>query len=187
MMIESLAVTVLPVLFLIVLFGGGELFRRRAIDMDGDPPINRIPFYVSKYSIVILWIAMILQSWRIDLSFTPVPEQMRWISLGLWILGFGLLFSGRFRLGESFRIGSPKEQTSLQMKGLFRFSRNPMYVGVYATLLAAVMYTLNPILLLVGIFIVIVHHLIILAEEQYLRNAFGGEYDESCRRVRRYL
>jgi protein-S-isoprenylcysteine O-methyltransferase Ste14 len=186
-MTESLVVTLFPVLFLIVLFGGGELFRRRAIDMDGDPPINRALFYISKYSIVLLWGAMALQSWGIDLSLANVPESLKWIALCFWTLGFGLLFTGRFRLGESFRIGSPKEQTSLQVNGLFRFSRNPMYLGVFATLLATVLYTWNPILLLVGIFIVVVHHLIVLAEEQYLRKVFGEDYAEYCRRVRRYL
>ena len=37
-MIESVTLTLFPTLFLIVLFGGG-LFRRRNIDMDGDPPM----------------------------------------------------------------------------------------------------------------------------------------------------
>jgi hypothetical protein len=54
-MIEFLAVTLFPMLFLIVLFGGGELFRRRNINMDGEPPIDRTLFFMSKYSILILW------------------------------------------------------------------------------------------------------------------------------------
>jgi protein-S-isoprenylcysteine O-methyltransferase Ste14 len=186
-MTESLAVTFFPVLFLIVLFGGGELFRRRAIDIGGDPPINRALFIISKYSIIILWAATVLHSWGILLAHTKTPEPLRWISLCLWILGFGLLFTGRFGLGESFRIGSPKEKTHLQVNGLFRFSRNPMYLGVYTTLLASVLYTWNPIVLLVAMFIVIVHHLIVLAEEQYLQKVFGDEYSAYCRHVRRYL
>jgi protein-S-isoprenylcysteine O-methyltransferase Ste14 len=66
-------------------------------------------------------------------------------------------------------------------------SRNPMYLGMYATLLAAVLRTLNPILLLLGAFIVAVHHRVVLAEEEHLRNAFGEDYADYCRRVRRYL
>jgi protein-S-isoprenylcysteine O-methyltransferase Ste14 len=186
-MIESLAVTVLPVLFLIVLFGGGELFRRQAIDMDGDPPINCLLFYMSKYSIVILWAATALHSWGIHLSLARVPGPSKWAALCLWVLGFLLLFSGRFRLGESFRIGSPKEKTYLHVDGLFRLSRNPMYLGVYATILASVLYTWNPFVLLLGIFVVVVHHQIVLAEEKYLQEQFGKEYAEYCRRVRRYL
>jgi protein-S-isoprenylcysteine O-methyltransferase Ste14 len=97
------------------------------------------------------------------------------------------LFIGRFGLGNAFRIGSPKGSTSLKVDGLFSFSRNPMYLGVYATLIAAVLYTLNPVLLIIGAYVVIVHHKIVLAEEQYLQKVFGGQYTEYCHHVRRYL
>ena len=186
-MIESFGITLLPVLFLIVLFGGGELFRRRNIEMDGKPPINRKLFYMSKYAIIILWVAMVLHSWGINLSFIRTPEFLKWVSLPLWVLGFMLLFIGRFGLGDSFRIGSPKESTQLKIDGLFRFSRNPMYLGVYATLLASVLYTLNPILLCVGVFVAVVHHRIVLAEELHLRQEFGEQYLKYSSRVKRYL
>ncbi|MFH1071639.1 MAG: isoprenylcysteine carboxylmethyltransferase family protein [Candidatus Glassbacteria bacterium] len=186
-MIESLAVTLLPVLFLIVLFGGGALFQSQNIDMDGEPPIDRRLFLSSKYAIVLLWLGMVLRSWGIDLSFFSVPETLARVSLGLWACGFALLFSGRFRLGASFRIGSPKESTSLKANGLYRFSRNPMYIGVYATLTASVLYTLNPLLFAVGIFVAAVHHRIVLAEERHLRKVFGEAYTDYCSRVRRYL
>jgi protein-S-isoprenylcysteine O-methyltransferase Ste14 len=185
--IESFFVTLLPVLFLIILFGGGERFRRRNIDMDGEPPINHTLFYISKYSIIVLWGAMVLQSWGINLSPILIPELLRWISLCLWTLGFMLLFLGRFGLGNSFRLGSPKEDTSLKTDGIFRFSRNPMYVGVYATLLASTLYTLNPVVLLVTIFVIAVHHKIVLAEEEHMKKVFGDEYLNYCRHVRRYI
>jgi protein-S-isoprenylcysteine O-methyltransferase Ste14 len=185
--IESFSITLFPVLFLIVLFGGGELFRRKNIDMDGKPPIDRRLFYISKYSILILWGAMVLHSWGTNLAFISVPGTLKAVSLCLWASGFMLLFIGRFGLGDSFRIGSPNESTNLRVNGLFRFSRNPMYLGVYATLLASVLYTLNPILFFVGIFVAAVHHQIVLAEEQHLRQVFGKEYRDYCSRVRRYL
>jgi protein-S-isoprenylcysteine O-methyltransferase Ste14 len=186
-MIESLIITLLPVLFLIVLFGGGAVFRRRNIDMDGVAPISRTVFVASKYAIVILWTCMIFHCWGIRISSFDIPEPVRWIALLLLISGFLLLFAGRFEMGNSFRIGSPKESTRLKVDGLFKFSRNPMYLGVYTTILASIVYTLNPILLAIGIFVVIVHHRIVLAEEQYLLNAFGEEYKEYCARVRRYI
>ena len=67
-MVEPVVVTVLPVLFLIILFGGGALFRRRSIDMDGKPPIGKGLFYSSKYAILVLWAAMVLHSWGIGLA-----------------------------------------------------------------------------------------------------------------------
>jgi protein-S-isoprenylcysteine O-methyltransferase Ste14 len=186
-MIEPLVVTFLPIMFLIVLFGGGAMFRRKNINMDGEPPIGHKVFYLSKYSIVLMWGAMILQSWGVNLSFITIPPLLQVISVCLWVFGFALLFIGRLGMGDSFRIGSPQEKTGLKVNGLFRFSRNPMYLGVYSTLLASVLFTLNPLILLIGIFIVVAHHRIVLAEEQHLRNVFGKEYLDYCSRVRRYI
>ena len=132
-MVEPVVVTLLPILFLAILFGGAALLRRKSIDMDGEPPIDRRIFYISKYSILGLWVTMVMQSWGINLAFVKVPALLRWVSLCLWISGFMLLFIGRLGLVDSFRIGPPKESTHLKGDGLYRFSRNPMYLGVYGT------------------------------------------------------
>ena len=186
-MLLPLFVTVLPVLFLGGLIRNATLFRRRKIDMDGEPPIAKAPFVSSKYAIVIVWGAMVVQAWGGNLSLVHVPNLLEIASLGLWAMGFALLFIGRAGLGDSFRIGSPKETTGLQQTGLYRFSRNPMYVGVYATLCAAVVGTLNPIVLLVAVYVIAVHHKIVLAEEEHLRRVFGEEYRTYCSRIRRYI
>jgi protein-S-isoprenylcysteine O-methyltransferase Ste14 len=180
-------ITLLPILFLTILFGGGATFQRKNIDMDGEPPIGRRIFYLSKYSILLVWAAMLVHIWGVNLSFATVPSAVRGISIVLWIFGFSLLLLGRLEMGDSFRIGSPKESTGLKVHGLFRFSRNPMYVGVYSTVLAPILYTLNPVIVAAGVFIIAVHHAIVLAEEQFLQREFGAEYREYCSRVRRYI
>jgi protein-S-isoprenylcysteine O-methyltransferase Ste14 len=186
-MLEPLFVTLLPVVFLAGLIQRALAFRRRHVDMDGEPPIPKALFASSKWAIVIVWGAMVIQTWGGTLSFVDIPDLPAGVSLGLWGLGFALLFTGRAGLGDSFRIGSPRESTGLKQTGLYRFSRNPMYVGVYATLCAAVLRTLNPILLLVAAYVIGVHHKIVLAEEAHLRDVFGQEYRSYSSRVRRYL
>lgn len=186
-MIEPFAVTLLPIVFMMVLSASGKHLKKKNIDMGGEPPINKALFSSSKYSILILWAAMIAHSWGLNLSFMKTPVLLKWMSLFFWISGFALLFVGRVGLGKAFRIGSPRENTSLKVDGLFRFSRNPMYLGVYATLLASVLYTMNPFLLIIGAYVVIVHHRIVLAEELYLLKVFGGQYAKYCNHVRRYL
>jgi protein-S-isoprenylcysteine O-methyltransferase Ste14 len=186
-MIEAALVTILPVGFLIILFGGGALFLRKNIDQDGKAPINRTLFYVSKYSIIILWAAMVIQSWGISISFIEVPRLLQVIALLFWFFGFVLLYYGRFKLGNSFRLGTPKEDTSLTVDGLYKLSRNPMYVGMYATLGASALYTLNPMVILLAGFVVAVHHTIVLAEEEHMQKVFGQKYLDYCRHVRRYV
>ena len=186
-MIESVFVTIFPFLFLILLFGGEKLFHNKGIDVGGKPPINKTLFLLSKYLIVVLWACMVVQAWGIDISMIRLPRSIKFISLTLWLLGFILLFNGRFGLGNSFRIGQPKENTQLKMDGLFKFSRNPMYLGVYSTIFASVLYTANWVILLIGIFVIIIHHKIILAEEKYLKKTFGIKYVDYCTKVRRYI
>lgn len=186
-MIESVVVTVFPVFFLIVLFGGGYLFQRKGVDMGGNPPIDKRVFRISKYGILIPWGCMVVCSWNPLLFDAETRDVFRWIALLLWISGFSLLFIGRFGLRDSFRIGAPKEDTQLKVNGLFRYSRNPMYVGVSTTLLASVLYTRSPAILIIVLFIVAVHHWITLAEERYLLGTFGKQYAQYCRQVRQYL
>ena len=186
-MIEAALVTILPVGFLIILFGGGALFLRKNIDQDGKAPINRTLFYASKYSIIILWGAMVVQSWGVSISFAEVPRLLQVIALFFWFFGFVLLYYGRFKLGNSFRLGTPKEDTSLTVDGLYKLSRNPMYVGMYATLVASALYTLNPMVILLAGFVVAVHHTIVLAEEKHMQKVFGQKYLDYRNCVRRYV
>jgi protein-S-isoprenylcysteine O-methyltransferase Ste14 len=186
-MIETVLVTILPAGFLIVLFLGGALFLRRNIEQDGEAPINRTLFYASKYSILLLWGAMVIQSWGISISVIEVPRLLQITALLLWVSGFVLLYLGRFMMGDSFRLGTPREDTSLKMDGLFRLSRNPMYVGMYATMVASALYTLNPIVVLVAAFVIAIHHTIVLAEENHMQKVFGREYLDYCNHVQRYI
>ncbi|WP_321506664.1 PEMT/PEM2 methyltransferase family protein [uncultured Methanoregula sp.] len=186
-MIEAALVTILPAGFLIVLFYGGALFLRRNIEQDGEAPINRTLFYASKYSILVLWGAMVIQSWGVSISFVEVPRFLQLIALFLWVSGFALLYLGRFTLGDSFRFGTPGEDTRLKVNGLFRLSRNPMYVGMYVTMVASALYTLNPVVVLLGVFVIVIHHTIVMAEEEHMQKVFGQEYLDYCDRIRRYI
>jgi protein-S-isoprenylcysteine O-methyltransferase Ste14 len=186
-MIVAITVTLLPLGFLIVLFGGGAVFLRRNIEQDGEAPINRTLFYFSKYAILALWGAMVLQSWGISLSFVDVPPFLQITGLVSWFFGFALLYIGRFEMGSSFRLGTPKEQTLLKVEGLFRLSRNPMYVGMYATMVASALYTLNLVVIFLGAFVIAIHHFIVLAEEKKMQKVFGQEYLDYRARVRRYI
>jgi protein-S-isoprenylcysteine O-methyltransferase Ste14 len=186
-LLERLIVIILPVSFLTVLYGGELVFKHKKIDQGGTPPIDKGLFLVAKYTILIPWAGMILQSFGVNVSPLKSPEWLRGTALGLWAAGFGLLFVGRFGLGSSFRVGCPGESTALKAGGLYRFSRNPMYLGMYGTQFAPALYTGNPLFLLIAIFVVVVHHRIILGEEVCLQKMFGQPYLDYCRRVRRYI
>lgn len=116
-------------------------------------------------------------SWRV-LAFLPM------------MVGVGLLFrciwdfavSGRGTLAP---VDPPKD---LVMRGLYRYVRNPMYVGVLLVLLGEAWLFNSRALILyaVGCFAT-VHAFVVLYEEPNLRRKFGGSYARYCQTVNRWL
>lgn len=72
--------------------------------------------------------------------------------------------------------------------GPYRFTRNPMYLGMtsFYTGLALLMNMLWPLLMLPIAAAILVKY-VITREERYLREAFGTAYEEYCRHVRRWI
>lgn len=90
-------------------------------------------------------------------------------------------------LGRNTRLGLPKEETELQNKGIYRISRNPMYVGFNLFTISAMLYTLNPYITMLGIYSIFIYHLIILGEERFLQERFGNAFSEYRKKTRRYI
>jgi protein-S-isoprenylcysteine O-methyltransferase Ste14 len=78
--------------------------------------------------------------------------------------------------------------TALVTSGLFRFSRNPIYLAM-GVLMAGVALAVNSLALLVMIapWAVVMRYGVIAREERYLEGKFGEDYRAYCRRVRRWL
>lgn len=81
-----------------------------------------------------------------------------------------------------------KNVTTLVTDGIFRFSRNPMYLGMSLVLLGcAVTVGAATALLVPPVFMLIIQYRFILPEERMLTDLFPEEYPAYCRRVRRWL
>jgi protein-S-isoprenylcysteine O-methyltransferase Ste14 len=78
--------------------------------------------------------------------------------------------------------------TTLVIAGPYRFTRNPMYIGIALLTLALAIFldTWWPIILLVPVQ-AILQTVVIAREEEYLRRRFGAEYDAYTRQVRRWI
>jgi len=78
--------------------------------------------------------------------------------------------------------------TRIVVHGLYRFTRNPMYLGLaLCTLALAILVDSTWMLLAVPIGLVLVDRIVITREEQYLERKFGEEYLNYKRRVRRWI
>jgi protein-S-isoprenylcysteine O-methyltransferase Ste14 len=102
----------------------------------------------------------------------------------MFVTGLLFVLVSIFYLGKSTRLGLPSEQTRLKTNGIYKLSRNPMYVGFGLFTIASMMYTL---VIIAGIYSLTVYHLIIKSEEQFLTRRFVTEYNNYTNKVRRYL
>ena len=82
----------------------------------------------------------------------------------------------------------PERASSLVTAGIYRYTRNPMYVGMTMVLVgvAAWLWWL-PALLAAGAFALYITQFQIKPEERTLLSKFGQEYEQYCQSVRRWL
>ncbi|MBP7504347.1 MAG: isoprenylcysteine carboxylmethyltransferase family protein [Prolixibacteraceae bacterium] len=156
-------------------------------EVHGRVTINPVLFYTGKAAgfgvwfaglYVMLWAGHLRQTvgWGFDLA-----------AMAALIPGILLVLASSFSLGSALRIGLPREETRLRTGGIYRWSRNPMYVGVHLVTLAVILFTLRWWTLLPGLYSFYVYHLIVRGEEAFLEERFGEAYRSYRGRTPRYL
>lgn len=82
----------------------------------------------------------------------------------------------------------PGKATSVVTSGVYRITRNPMYLGFVLVLLSVAIKLTNPIsLLLLPLFMVYMNRFQIKPEERALTELFGEAYLQYLEKVRRWL
>jgi protein-S-isoprenylcysteine O-methyltransferase Ste14 len=75
----------------------------------------------------------------------------------------------------------------LVARGLYRYVRNPMYLGAGLALAGAALFYGSVVLAGYAVaFLAVMHLFVVLYEEPTLRESFGDDYESYCRRVRRW-
>jgi protein-S-isoprenylcysteine O-methyltransferase Ste14 len=123
---------------------------------------------------------------------TPWPEAMRiGLAVPLALLGLSLDFSGLVafvRRHTTINPLSPRKSTALVTSGVYRWTRNPMYLGL-ACLLTAWAVWLGAWFPFAGpvLFVLYITRFQIRPEERVLSQLFGSAYTDYTRRVRRWI
>ncbi len=74
------------------------------------------------------------------------------------------------------------------MRGLYRYVRNPMYLGAFTLLLGeAALFESSAVLLYAVAWFIIINLIVLFGEEPVLRRRFGDSYERYTVAVRRWV
>jgi protein-S-isoprenylcysteine O-methyltransferase Ste14 len=125
----------------------------------------------------------------------PLPESF-WETNSAFIAGTIFVIFGGVVLLPAFiqffktknTLITIKPANSLQTSGIYAISRNPMYLGLLAVYTGIAFFKGNLwTFLFIPLVILVVTKFIIVKEERYLGRAFGPDYIDYCKRVRRWI
>ena len=157
------------------------------MDLIGKTTINPILFYSGKVAGYLTLIFCFLSLNDLNILIRYDFSYNTYIALFTVTAGLFFVVISFINLGRSNRHGLPSENTILKTHGIYKISRNPMYLGFNLLTISAMIYMLNLIIVLLGIYSIVIYHLIIIGEEGFLEKRFGIDYSNYKKKVRRYI
>lgn len=131
---------------------------------------------------------MVVLRWLLPIKML-IDSPWNLIGIVPMILGLAIGFSGVYQFRKAKTNIRPfKEADKIVTSGPFRFTRNPMYLGIVLLLFGIwiLLGALSPAIGIV-IFMVTADRWYIRVEEQMLRQKFGPEFEAYCTKVRRWI
>ncbi|MGB5559432.1 MAG: isoprenylcysteine carboxylmethyltransferase family protein [Paracoccaceae bacterium] len=140
-----------------------------------------------------VWLAAFLSvAWgiaRLLPGLTVDAVWLRWLGVAIVVAGLGLMVLAIRQMAKHRTTVIPHRQPSaLVSTGIFRISRNPIYLGDALILTGAILWWGAVVALpLIPVFIWLIGHRFISPEEARLRTGFGEDFVEWSERTRRWL
>ena len=137
---------------------------------------------IATLGVVIAQLVSILFGW------SCLPTNARFTGFCTGMLGDLIFLLSVLCMKDSWRAGIPdQEHTELVTSGIYRFSRNPAFLGFYFMYIGVMLMYCNLLTVPLTVFAIVMLHLQILQEERYLDETFGEAYREYKRHTFRYL
>jgi protein-S-isoprenylcysteine O-methyltransferase Ste14 len=153
------------------------------------PVLGTLLFLVVAPGTIAGLVPLALSEWHQLPAFLGV-DSLRWLGVALIVGGIPVLLESfaRFAL-QGLGTPAPIYPTErLIVTGLYRFVRNPMYLGVAAVIFGQALWLGDVRVLVYGAIVCLGFHVFVLAyEEPALRRRYGAQFDDYCRAVRRWL
>lgn len=129
----------------------------------------------------------LFQAMALFLPRTALSWGLCLAGLVLAVLGCLLFTASVVTMRDQWRAGIAEEATALVTGGIYRWSRNPAFLGFYLWYAGYALMQFRWPLLLASLAAVVLLHLQILREERHLLASFGPAYRNYCGQTLRYL
>jgi len=137
---------------------------------------------VATLSIVPVQLVSVIIDW------SWLPSSARFTGFLTGMLGDLIFLISVITMKNNWRAGIPESsKTELVTEGIYRFSRNPAFVGFDFMYIGVCLLFCNPLTIAFSVFSIVMLHLQILQEEKYLTEIFGESYVQYKKIVFRYL
>ena len=111
------------------------------------------------------------------------------IGLSIIGLGSGVMGVAQFKKAQTtVNPHTPEKSTNLVTRGIYQYTRNPMYLGLVLILLGWAFYLSHFLpFMLVPVFMIYMTRFQIQPEERMMTQKFGIEYQDYIAKVRRWI
>jgi protein-S-isoprenylcysteine O-methyltransferase Ste14 len=128
-------------------------------------------------------------NWLVPLPFLPVDLPAGWLGATVFVLALALVVWAivtMTRAGSNVPTNRPT--TTIVENGPYRFTRNPIYLGMFLGLIGlGIAFNDLWLLMMLVPFALVIRYGVVAREEAYLDRKFGDVYIGYRSRVRRWL
>lgn len=186
---------VFPALFVLIVFYGiylGKMIAQkkkgiRTDQMARGKKKGRL-FYTELLLKIATYTTVLVEVISIFLGTKMFPEPVRYLGIIIAFLGDIIFGLAVWTMRDSWRAGiAENEKTEFVQTGIYKWSRNPAFLGFDLVYIGVVLMFGNGILIIFSVFAMIMLHLQILQEETFLPSLFGEKYTEYKKHTFRYF
>ena len=134
-------------------------------------------------------IAGLALDWLVPLPFLPAELPAGWLGAMVFVLALALFAWAIVTITKAgSNIPTSLPTTTVAETGPYRFTRNPIYIGMFLGLIGlAIAFNSLWLLLTLVPFALVIRYGVVAREEAYLDRKFGHTYRRYRARVRRWL
>ena len=134
-------------------------------------------------------IAGLALDWLLPLPFLPDDLQKGFLGVSVFVLALALLAWAIVTMtGAGSNVPTNRPTTTIVESGPYRFTRNPIYLGMVLGLIGlSIAFDNLWLLTMMAPFALVIRYGVVAREEAYLERKFGDVYRGYRSRVRRWL